>query len=241
MAPVISKNRFLITAPTPYTESANGFFMQAQTLELMNYPSSAAVATRPDAVVQLDTDDVLVAAARTGDEAAFAELFTRYKKMVAAIGGRFFQQREQIEEIIQMAFYQAYLALGQYQGGQERSFPAWLKRIAVNTCLDELRRAQRRPENLVSNLSAEDEEYLLERVQAESERPNIERSTIARDLAEKLLARLEPEDRLALMLLYEDEWSVAEISQLLGWSIPKVKGRAHRARQTLQRFMKRLR
>ncbi len=215
--------------------------MQAQTLELMTYHSSAAVATRPDPVVQLDTDDALVAAARAGDEAAFAELFTRYKKMVAAIGGRFFQQREQIEEIIQTAFYQAYLALGQYQGGQERSFPAWLKRIAVNSCLDELRRAQRRPENLVSDLSAEDEEYLLERVQAERGQPNIERSTIARDLANKLLARLDPEDRLALTLLYEDEWSIAEIGALLGWSIPKVKGRAHRARQTLQRVMKRLR
>ncbi len=215
--------------------------MQAQTLELMTYDSSAAVATRPDSVVQLDTDDALVAAARAGDEAAFAELFVRYKKMVAAIGGRFFAQREQIEEIIQTAFYQAYLALGQYQGGQERSFPAWLKRIAVNSCLDELRRAQRRPENLVSDLSAEDEAYLLERGQAEWDKPNIERSTIARDLAQKLLARLDPEDRLALILLYEDEWSVAEISQLLGWSIPKVKGRAHRARQTLQRVMKRLR
>ena len=214
--------------------------MQAQTLELMTYNASTAVVTLPEPVVQLGTDDALVVAAHAGDEAAFAELFTRYKKMVAAIGGRFFQQREQIEEIIQTAFYQAYLALGQYQGGQERSFAAWLKRIAVNSCLDELRRAQRRPENLLSDLSAAEEEYLVERVQAEWEKPNIERRTIARDLAEKLLARLVPEDRLALMLLYEDEWSVAEISAYLGWSIPKVKGRAHRARQTLQRVMKRL-
>lgn len=215
--------------------------MQAQTLELMTYNSSTAAATLPEPVVQLGTDDALVAAVRVGDEAAFAELFTRYKKMVAAIGGRFFSRREQIEEIIQTTFYQAYLALGQYQGGQERSFAAWLKRIAVNSCLDELRRVQRRNEHLVSDLSAEEEEDLLGRVQAEWETPGIERSTIARDLAEKLLARLEPEDRLALILLYEDEWSVAEISQLLGWSIPKVKGRAHRARQTLQRVIKRLR
>lgn len=207
----------------------------------MTYNSSTAVAARPESVVQLGTDDALVAAVRAGDEAAFAELFTRYKKMVASIGGRFFARREQIEEIIQTTFYQAYLALGQYQGGQERSFAAWLKRIAVNSCLDELRRVQRRNENLVSELSAEEETYLMERVQAEWETPGIERRTIARDLAEKLLARLQPEDRLALMLLYEDERSVAEISELLGWSISKVKGRAYRARQTLQRVMKRLR
>jgi RNA polymerase sigma-70 factor (ECF subfamily) len=215
--------------------------LSAQTIELMTYRSSPAVATRADSVVQLGTDDALAAAARAGDETAFAELFTRYKKMVAAIGGRFFARREQIEEIIQTTFYQAYLALGQYQGGQEHSFAAWLKRIAVNSCLDELRRVQRRQENLVSELNDQEAEYLLERVQTEWETPGIERRTIARDLAEKLLARLEPEDRLALLLLYEDEWSVAEIGELLGWSISKVKGRAHRARQTLQRVMKRLR
>lgn len=213
--------------------------MQAQTVELMTYNSGTAAAALIEPVAQLGTDDALAAAAQAGDEAAFAEIFTRYKKMVAAIGGRFFHQREQIEEIIQTTFYQVYLALGQYQGGHERSFAAWIKRIAVNTCLDELRRAQRRNENLVSELSAEEEAYLLERVQAEWGKPNIEGRTISRDLANKLLARLAPEDRLALTLLYEAEWSVAEISQLLGWSIPKVKGRAHRARQMLQRVLKR--
>lgn len=215
--------------------------MSAQKLECMTYHPSVTVVTPPQPVVQIDTDDALVAAVRAGDESAFAELFARYKKMVASVGGRFFARREQVEEIIQMTFYQVYFALGQYQGGQERSFAAWLKRIAVNSCLDELRRQRRRNENLVSELNAEEEEYLLSHVQADYETPDIERSTIARDLAEKLLARLEPEDRLALMLLYEDEWSIAEISQLLGWSIPKVKGRAFRARQTLQRVMKRLR
>ncbi|HEX4948849.1 MAG TPA: sigma-70 family RNA polymerase sigma factor [Blastocatellia bacterium] len=207
----------------------------------MTYNSRVVGALPSESVVQLGTDDALVAAVQAGDETAFAELFTRYKKMVAAIGGRFFARREQIEEMIQTTFYQAYLALGQYQGGQERSFAAWLKRIAVNSCLDELRRLQRRNEHLVSDLSAAEEEDLLGRVQAEWETPGVERSTIARDLAEKLLARLEPEDRLALMLLYEEEYSVAEIGQMLGWSVPKVKGRAFRARQTLQRVMKRFR
>lgn len=207
-------------------------------IDVMTYNSSVAVAELAEPVVQMGTDDALAAAALAGDEAAFAELFARHKRMVAAIGGRFFPRREQIEEVIQMSFYQAYLALRQYQGGQEHSFAAWLKRITVNTCLDELRKLQRRPENLVSDLSEHETESLLE---AMWDSPSAERHTISRDLAQKLLARLAPEDRLALTLLYEDEWSVAEISELLGWSISKVKGRAHKARKNLQRAMKRFR
>jgi RNA polymerase sigma-70 factor (ECF subfamily) len=207
-------------------------------IDAMTYNSSVALVESPAPVMQIGTDDALVAAALAGDEAAFAELFARHKRMVAGIGGRFFPRREQIEEVIQMSFYQAYLALRQYQGGQEHSFAAWLKRITVNTCLDELRKLQRRPENLVSDLSENEAESLFE---AMWDRPSAERHTISRDLAQKLLARLEPEDRLTLTLLYEDEWSVAEISELLGWSISKVKGRAHKARKNLQRAMKRFR
>lgn len=181
-------------------------------------------------------DDELVAAAMAGEEDAFAELFTRHKRMVAAIGGRFFPQREQIEEVIQMSFYQAYVALRQYQGGQPHSFAAWLKRITVNTCLDELRKLQRRQENLISDLSDIESRSLSE---TRWDMPNAERHTVSRDLARKLLARLEPEDRLVLTLLYEDEWSVAEIGELLGWSVSKVKGRAHKARKSLQRVRQR--
>lgn len=201
---------------------------------MMASNASVAVLT----AVERCEDDDLVAAALAGEEEAFAVLFARHKRMVASLAGRFFTRREQIEEALQMSFCQAYLALQQYQGGQAHSFAAWLKRITVNTCLDELRKLQRRPENLMTDLSEGDAVSLLH---ARGGGPSAERRVLARDLAHKLLARLVPEDRLALTLLYEDEWSVAEIGELLGWSISKVKGRAHKARQLLQRTMKRLR
>lgn len=202
----------------------------------MTYTASLAVVSALEQ--PLIGDDELVAAVIAGEEEAFAELFARHKRMVAAIGGRFFPRREQIEEVIQMSFYQAYLALRQFQGGQTHSFAAWLKRITVNTCLDEMRKLQRRQENLISDLSENDAATLMD---AMWDVPNAERRTVSRDLAQKLLARLEPEDRLALTLLYEDEWSVAEIGEMLGWSISKVKGRTHKARKNLQRAMKRFR
>ena len=49
-----------------------------------------------------------------------------------------------------------------------------------------------------------------------------------------MLARLAPEDRLVLTLLDLEELSVAEISELTGWSVAKVKVRAHRARKALR-------
>jgi RNA polymerase sigma-70 factor (ECF subfamily) len=211
----------------------------------MAYHSQVAVIELPEPVATTPmSDDKLVAATLSGDETAFAELFTRHKRMVAGIGGRFFQSREQIEEVIQMSFCQAYQSLRQYHGGGERSFAAWLKRIAVNTCLDELKKKTRRRESSFEDLTDGESDYLHDRAQAgwiAGAGPSAEQQTISRDLSGKLLARLRPEDRVALTLLYEEEWSVAEIGKLLDWSVPKVKMRTYQARNLLRNFIKRLR
>ncbi|MCG3164118.1 MAG: ECF RNA polymerase sigma-E factor [Acidobacteria bacterium] len=187
------------------------------------------------------TDDELVAAARAGDESAFTRLFERHRRLVSRLGYRFFPRREQVEEIIQESFIKAYFALGDYQGGNEKSFVSWLARITVRTCYDELRRVQRRGESSLGDLTEEEAAYLNERLRDLSASGNVEGAAISRDLANKLLARLRPDDRLILALLKLEELSVAEISNLTGWTVAKVKMRSHRAqhglRQMLRKFL----
>lgn len=184
------------------------------------------------------TDDALVAAARTGDEAAFAKLFDRHRALVARLGYRFFSRREQVEEIIQESFIKAYFALDDYQGGNEKSFVSWLARIAVRTCYDELRRIQRRGESNIGDLTEDEAAYLNERLRDLSVNGNVEGAAITRDLASKLLARLKPDDRLILMLLKQEELSIAEIADLTGWTVAKIKMRSHRAQHGLRRLLR---
>jgi RNA polymerase sigma-70 factor (ECF subfamily) len=188
--------------------------------------------------VQERTDDELVAAARNGDEAAFAQLFKRHSGLVSRLGYRFFTRREQVEEIIQEAFVKAYLALGNYQGGHEKSFVSWLARITVHACYDELRRIKKRGESRLGDLSQEEEEFLTERLRDLSAGSNVEHAAISRDLAGKLLSRLKPEDRLVLTLLKQEELSIAEIAEVTGWTSAKVKMRSHRAQQGLRRVLR---
>ena len=110
--------------------------------------------------------------------------------------------------------------------------------------MDELKKRTRRRESPLDDLTDGETDYLHERAQAawaSLPGPSAEQRTISRDLAGKLLARLRPEDRVALTLLYEEEWSVAEIGKLLDWSVPKVKMRTYQARNMLRDFIKRLR
>ena len=185
------------------------------------------------------TDDVLVAAAATGDEGAFEQLFERHRRQVARVAGRFFAQREQIEEIIQDSFTKAYFALGSYHGTHAASFKAWLAQIAINCCYDQLRRVRRRPEQGFGDIEeSEAQEFAA---QMRSPPRDVETELVSRDLAVKLLSRLSADDRLVLTLLDMEGFSVAEIAEVTKWSISKVKVRAHRARANLrwvlQRFL----
>jgi RNA polymerase sigma-70 factor (ECF subfamily) len=185
------------------------------------------------------SDVELVSLAREGDEAAFEELFNRHRRRVALIASRFFRQREQLEEIVQESFTKAYFALSDFSNQQEASFAAWLARIAYNSCYDELRRSKRRQESALSNISEEDAEWLTETLSAPEVGGDIEEVAVTRDLADKLLSRLTAEDRMVLVMLDAEEMSVSEIAGLTGWSISKVKVRAHRARASLRRVLKR--
>jgi RNA polymerase sigma-70 factor (ECF subfamily) len=183
------------------------------------------------------SDAELVSEVRAGDEAAFEELFRRHRRRVALIASRFFRHREQTEEVVQESFAKAFFALGEFSNRQAESFGAWLSRIAFNVCYDELRRLKRRPESSLSELDEDEAAWL--RARSARDARGVESEAVSRDLAAKLLARLSPEDRLVLVMLDVEGLSTAEIAEVTGWSVSKVKVRAHRARAHLRRVLKR--
>jgi RNA polymerase sigma-70 factor (ECF subfamily) len=140
---------------------------------------------------------------------------------------------------VQESFAKAFFALGEFSNRQAESFGAWLSRIAFNVCYDELRRLKRRPESSLSELDEDEAAWLRNRAGAASGARGVEAEAVSRELAAKLLARLSPEDRLVLVMLDVEGLSTAEIAEVTGWSVSKVKVRAHRARAHLRRVLKR--
>lgn len=189
------------------------------------------------AALRLEKSDAqLVEIVLAGDETAFEQIFDRYKRLVAAIAARYFRRHEEIDEIIQISFSRAYFQLGYFRGGRDASFAGWLGKIATNACLDTLRSQNRKPENLLCEFSDGESEILLTNVPQTTE--PAEKSLIERDLAEKLLAHLKPEDRAILQMLDAEGMSVGEIAEITGWSKSKIKIRAFRGRKALRKILK---
>jgi RNA polymerase sigma-70 factor, ECF subfamily len=178
-------------------------------------------------------DQSLVAAIRAGDESAFERIFDRHKRRVARIAGRFIARPEKVDEIIQEVFAKVYFNLDDYSPDKGPGFVAWVSRIAINCAYDELRRMQRRPESSISEVTDDASGWLNAQMPL-SGSANAESRVVTRDLANKLLARLGADDRLVLTLMIAEEMPVADIAAMTGWSVSKVKVRAHRARRSLR-------
>jgi RNA polymerase sigma-70 factor (ECF subfamily) len=169
------------------------------------------------------TEARLIRATLAGDEEAFAALVRRHQGRVFRLAGRFFRQRQDVEEVAQETFLRAWLKLGTYRA--RAPFEHWLTRLCLRCAYDRLRRPGQSP--AVSETYNE----LQDPAAATAADPT------ARLEVERLLAGLQPADRFLLVLLEAEGWSVAEIAERLGWSRVNVKVRAHRARQRLRRVL----
>jgi len=180
---------------------------------------------------QQTTDESLVQSVLTGDEQAFAEIFERHKRLLTGVVGRFFRDREQIEECVQQSFAKIYFSLKDFRGTSDNSFPAWATRIAVNVCYDEFRRRGRRPQSLFSEM--EDESTFLETV-PDGTKETAESKLISAQLAERVLSTLDPRDRIAMTLVYSEDYSLSEAAEIIGISTGNLKSRLFRCRNHIK-------
>jgi len=181
------------------------------------------------------SDDELIAAVLAGQTAEFAELAARYRDKVERLCQRFFADREMVRDLAQESFIRAFTGLSSYRA--EMPFMGWLRAIVSNVCYDELRRRQRRPEELVADFTAPERTWmqLVSAATPEEIVDAAEQRQEAHDLAHRLLESLRPEDRTVMILKETEDRSISEIAEIMGWSEAKVKIRAFRARQLMRR------
>ena len=178
------------------------------------------------------TDDDLVRAVLAGDEQAFAEIFEKYKRPVTRVVSRFFRDRSEIEECVQLSFTKTYFSLKNFRGERGDSFPAWVTRIAVNVCYDEFRRRQRRPENRFTEMD-DDGATFIESV-PDGNTATAETLLASAQLAEKILSSLDPLDRIAMTLVYLQDYSLKDASDIIGIRMGNLKSRLFRCRNQIK-------
>lgn len=169
----------------------------------------------------------------SGDEESFAEIVKIYLNQIYNFVYRLTGDRDAAEDLTQETFVKCWKNLKRFD--QNKSFKTWLFTIAKNTAFDWLKKKKEIP---FSTFTDEEGENWLENVADENILPDeiLERANLAEELDE-ILQKLPPHYRAILLLHYKEDFSLHEISEILGEPYNTIKSRHQRGLGKLRELL----
>ncbi|WP_129633294.1 sigma-70 family RNA polymerase sigma factor [Candidatus Oscillochloris fontis] len=165
--------------------------------------------------------------AKSGDQAAFADLVNRYTGALYNQAYRMLGNAQEAEDAVQEVFLRAYRRLDTYDSS--RRFVTWLLTIGSNYCIDRLRRRR------MNWLTLDDVAFWLTSNEAGPERRALESEQ--QDTVQQALQTLPEGYRSVTFLRYWHDLSYLEIAEMLNLTEATVKTRLHRARKMLRHVL----
>jgi RNA polymerase sigma factor (sigma-70 family) len=173
----------------------------------------------------------LAAKAKTGDQAAFTELYNRTSNDLFRCIRAMTRDEDLTWDIQQDSYLRAFQSLDKLENN-EAFFP-WLRRIAVNVTADRMK--QRLPLTF-TELTVEDDDGMPELPDlnpANQPELSLDRKETSR-LVQEILSKLPEEQQLIVGMRYYDELSVKEIAGLLNISDGAVKAQLFHGRKKVE-------
>lgn len=171
----------------------------------------------------------LVQNALNGDRASFDALYTETNRAVYFTCLGFLKNEEDALDVMQDVYIAAFDKLGTLKDPQ--TFPAWVKRIAVNRCKNFLVKKNAHYEQSIDseeNITELVDENFLPEEYAESEEKRRIVMKIVRDVLSDTLYQ-------TVMMFYFDELTIAEIAEIMDCPEGTVKYRLNAARVKIKK------
>jgi RNA polymerase sigma-70 factor, ECF subfamily len=157
----------------------------------------------------------LVEQAQRGDHDAFAALAGASIARLDAAARLIVRDHDLARDAVQDALVRCWRDLPTLR--DPVAFDAWLHRLLVNACLDQVRRQRRRPVEV--ELTPIHDPTMAD----------FSGQLIDRDLLQRALGTLDPEWRAIVVLHYFLEYPLPEVARMVGVPLGTAKSRLHRA------------
>lgn len=169
------------------------------------------------------SDDALMLRYAQGDVGAFEELYARYERRLYGFCFRYLGEPDAAADAFQEVFKRVVDARRAYR--PRGRFGSWLFTLARRVCIDDYRGRRRRES---ASLAGHGGVEAGEDVRGSTQR------LFLQDELRRLLARVTPEQREALLLARYYGFTYAEIARMTGSTEAAVKQRVYRALQALR-------
>lgn len=174
-----------------------------------------------------------IARAKQGDLAAFEQLVLRYEKMVYTLAFRMMDHSEDAKDLSQEVFLKAYRSIARFD--ERAAFSTWLYRIAMNACIDEMRRRKGKQTLSIEQEQESEDGSMQHQIADPGDTP--EESLLRQEKRSEILealGQLSAEHRAVVILRDVKELRYEEIAEILQLPPGTVKSRLSRARRQLK-------
>ncbi len=172
----------------------------------------------------------IIELALQGEERAYTELLDRYQDSIYFLLLKKIGNENDAEDLTMETFGKAFNNLSQYT--PVYAFSTWLFRIAINNCIDFVRKKKSRPQAYDTGVDFHDPDN----ASFESKSPNPEELVIKEQKAieiRKMIRTLKPRYARLIDLRYYQELSYEEIAAKMQLPLGTVKAQLYRARELL--------
>jgi RNA polymerase sigma-70 factor (ECF subfamily) len=170
----------------------------------------------------------LIERAQSGDSGAFNQVVLAYRKRILGTISRLIGRPEDVEDVAQEVFVRLYYSLDQLRTPEV--FEPWLYRLTVNASYDYLRRAKRRGEARMADLS-EQQVMRADSLAGTRQEDDKRQKSAVRDFVNALFRHVSDQDRLLLTLKEVEGLSLKELEAIYNVNENALKVRLFRARQ----------
>lgn len=169
---------------------------------------------------QLTDQDLITRFRESRDSVYFGALYRRYSTKVLSKCLTMLQDRGRAEDATQDIFTKVFLNLSKFN--EKSKFSTWLYSVTYNYCIDLIRKGKKQ-----KSIFSEEIENAAEPV-LEIQDELITGIEVGR--LKKVLSALKDEDRMILLMKYQDELQIREISEMIEKSESAVKMKIMRAK-----------
>ena len=162
--------------------------------------------------------------ARQNDKNAWESLVRENERMVYHIAYRMMQNEEDAKDISQEIFIKVYRSLSKFD--ESAVFSTWLYRIAVNTCIDALRKRK-------GNQTISLQEQTQKKQQDTPEQNYLQKEEQIQIM--QTIESLSPEHKAMILMRDMEDMTYGEIAECLSLSLGTVKSRIARAREQFKK------
>ena len=169
----------------------------------------------------LTDEDLVIQIVNSKNTVLFEELYDRYSSVVYNKCYGFSKNEAEAQDLTQDVFLRLFVKLGSFKG--DSKFSTWLYALTYNYCVNYVNR----------NAAKQIEKNAVRFEDLNLDLMETSKSSLFELKADKLQKALEliaPEDKMILLLKYQDEMPVSEISKILSIGKSAVKMRLKRAR-----------